>query len=222
MLALYPEILRRLGRVALFGVPLFVVGATVVVVACPVPRLFGQVLSRAAAAPALMLFAVLLLVPLLPQGFQPAGDPDFLYVDIQGPPGATVADMETTARRLNELFREQPIDAMQDGKWLSGIIDRLHLHRDPAGEVTRVEVIDFKTDAVDDLQQLLARCLDRNFKHRYKDISEARIAIDQARLLTLHAAWALDRWVDRPARTAMACGSPSTAIAVRCPTRRSR
>ena len=50
----------------------------------------------------------LALVPLLPQGFQPAGDPDFLYVDIQGPPGATVSDMETTARRLNELFRDQP------------------------------------------------------------------------------------------------------------------
>jgi HAE1 family hydrophobic/amphiphilic exporter-1 len=46
--------------------------------------------------------------PLLPQGFQPAGDPDFLYVDIQGPPGAGVADMEDTARRINELFRKQP------------------------------------------------------------------------------------------------------------------
>src|SRR6185437_5979539 len=45
---------------------------------------------------------------LLPQGFQPAGDPDFLYVDIQGPPGASVADMEDTAQRINALFRGQP------------------------------------------------------------------------------------------------------------------
>jgi HAE1 family hydrophobic/amphiphilic exporter-1 len=44
----------------------------------------------------------------LPQGFQPAADPDFMYVDIQGPPGASVNDMEDTARRINELFKDQP------------------------------------------------------------------------------------------------------------------
>ena len=44
----------------------------------------------------------------LPQGFQPAGDPDFLYVDIQGPPGATVDDMESVAQRVNALFQKQP------------------------------------------------------------------------------------------------------------------
>ena len=50
----------------------------------------------------------LFLVPLLPQGFQPAGDPDFIYVDIQGPPGASAADMEDTGQRINNLFRGQP------------------------------------------------------------------------------------------------------------------
>ena len=48
------------------------------------------------------------LFPLLPQGFQPAGDPDFIYVDIQGPPGASASDMEDTAQRINQLFRGQP------------------------------------------------------------------------------------------------------------------
>ncbi|HEY2357285.1 MAG TPA: efflux RND transporter permease subunit [Phenylobacterium sp.] len=48
------------------------------------------------------------LFPLLPQGFQPAGDPDFMYVDIQGPPGASAADMEDTAQRINALFTKQP------------------------------------------------------------------------------------------------------------------
>ncbi len=52
--------------------------------------------------------ASLALVPMLPQGFQPAGDPDYLYVDIQGPPGATAADMEATAQRIDALFRKQP------------------------------------------------------------------------------------------------------------------
>ncbi|ODT86501.1 efflux RND transporter permease subunit [Phenylobacterium sp. SCN 70-31] len=50
----------------------------------------------------------LALVPLLPAGFQPAGDPDYLYVDIQGPPGATAPDMEATAQQITELFRKQP------------------------------------------------------------------------------------------------------------------
>jgi ATP-dependent exoDNAse (exonuclease V) beta subunit len=31
---------------------------------------------------------------------------------------------------------------------LSGVIDRLHFHRNAAGAVERVEIIDFKTDAV--------------------------------------------------------------------------
>ncbi|MBW8815088.1 MAG: efflux RND transporter permease subunit [Caulobacterales bacterium] len=45
---------------------------------------------------------------LLPQGFQPAGDPDLIYVDVQGPPGATIDDMQAVAERLNGLFRGQP------------------------------------------------------------------------------------------------------------------
>jgi HAE1 family hydrophobic/amphiphilic exporter-1 len=48
------------------------------------------------------------LFPLLPQGFRPLGDPDYLYVGIQGPPGATAADMERTAQSINQLFRGQP------------------------------------------------------------------------------------------------------------------
>ncbi len=57
---------------------------------------------------AVLFFASLTLFPLLPQGFQPAGDPDLLYVDIQGPPGASAADMQDTARRINDLFAPQP------------------------------------------------------------------------------------------------------------------
>ena len=56
----------------------------------------------------LMFLGSVALFPLLPQGFQPAGDPDFMYVDIQGPPGASVADMEDTAQRINTLFAGQP------------------------------------------------------------------------------------------------------------------
>lgn len=47
------------------------------------------------------------------------------------------------------LFREQPVEAILDGRWLSGVIDRLHVHRDALGLVERVEIYDFKTDSCD-------------------------------------------------------------------------
>ncbi|HEX5378663.1 MAG TPA: efflux RND transporter permease subunit [Phenylobacterium sp.] len=49
----------------------------------------------------------LFLTPLLPQGFQPAGDPDYIYVKVQGPPGATVPDMEDTASRVADIFKDR-------------------------------------------------------------------------------------------------------------------
>ncbi len=55
----------------------------------------------------LVFIGSVLLAPLLPTGFQPPGDPDYMYVDIQGPPGATASDMEDTAQRLTSLFRAQ-------------------------------------------------------------------------------------------------------------------
>jgi len=55
-------------------------------------------------AGAAVFVASLVMASQLPQGFQPAGDPDLLYVDIQGPPGATSADMEAVSQRINALF----------------------------------------------------------------------------------------------------------------------
>jgi ATP-dependent exoDNAse (exonuclease V) beta subunit len=56
-----------------------------------------------------------------------------------------------------ELFREQATDAILDGCLMSGVIDRLHLHRNAAGNVTRVEIIDYKTDAVTSPDELAGR-----------------------------------------------------------------
>lgn len=50
----------------------------------------------------------LALIPLLPQGFQPAGDPDYLYVNVQGPPGATAEHMEGVVRDITGVFSERP------------------------------------------------------------------------------------------------------------------
>ncbi|MGD7652540.1 MAG: UvrD-helicase domain-containing protein [Verrucomicrobiales bacterium] len=59
--------------------------------------------------------------------------------------------------RAVALLREQPVDAIIDGKHLTGIIDRLHLHHDANGNVTRAEIIDFKTDDVAGTDELVAR-----------------------------------------------------------------
>ncbi len=50
----------------------------------------------------------LALIPFLPQGFQPAGDPDYLYVNVQGPPGATADHMEGVVRDITSTFSERP------------------------------------------------------------------------------------------------------------------
>jgi HAE1 family hydrophobic/amphiphilic exporter-1 len=55
----------------------------------------------------LIFLASLTLAPLLPKGFQPAGDPDFLYVKLQGPPGATAADMERNVQSVTRVFAGQ-------------------------------------------------------------------------------------------------------------------
>lgn len=59
--------------------------------------------------------------------------------------------------RLIDLHREQPFDVVVKGVWMSGIIDRLHVHRESSGRVTLVEVIDFKTDAVEQAEDLIER-----------------------------------------------------------------
>jgi hypothetical protein len=55
------------------------------------------------------------------------------------------------------LFREQRIEAVLDGDWLSGVIDRLHIHRNADGSATKIEIIDFKTDRVNSAEELKTR-----------------------------------------------------------------
>ena len=45
-----------------------------------------------------------------------------------------------------ELLREQAFEAVLDGHWLSGKIDRLQLEKDAAGNPVRARVLDFKSD----------------------------------------------------------------------------
>ena len=53
-------------------------------------------------------FASIALVPLLPTGFQPAGNPDYVYVRIQGAPGASAQSMSDVVDRVTALMKKQP------------------------------------------------------------------------------------------------------------------
>ena len=65
------------------------------------------------------------------RGSSRRGDPDFIYVDIQGPPGATVSDMETTAAPSE---RAVPRSAGGEGRLHP---DRLHGVQLRSGHVRR-------------------------------------------------------------------------------------
>jgi HAE1 family hydrophobic/amphiphilic exporter-1 len=47
------------------------------------------------------------LASAIPTGFQPTGDPGYIYMDVQGPPGATRQDMERAVVETTRLFRAQ-------------------------------------------------------------------------------------------------------------------
>ncbi|YCM45186.1 UvrD-helicase domain-containing protein [Verrucomicrobiaceae bacterium 227] len=49
------------------------------------------------------------------------------------------------------LYREQALELILDGKWMSGVVDRLHV------SASGIEIIDYKTDVVANGAELLAR-----------------------------------------------------------------
>ncbi|QUD87352.1 efflux RND transporter permease subunit [Phenylobacterium montanum] len=49
---------------------------------------------------------------LLPTGVQPPGNPNFIFVSLQGPPGSTTADMERVSREVTALLKKQPETSM--------------------------------------------------------------------------------------------------------------
>lgn len=85
-----------------------------------------------------------------------------------------------------ELFREQQVELILDGKWMSGIVDRMHVYREE-GEVTRVEVIDFKTDAVEALE-LLARYAGqmKAYRRALAQVFEIEESLIDCQLLSTH------------------------------------
>jgi ATP-dependent exoDNAse (exonuclease V) beta subunit len=83
----------------------------------------------------------------------------------------TLSPIFQRAGRNIELFREQGADIIQDGKLLTGVIDRLHLHQDANGKVARVEIIDYKTDAVEKTAELAERY--QGQMHSYRQVMQS-------------------------------------------------
>jgi HAE1 family hydrophobic/amphiphilic exporter-1 len=48
------------------------------------------------------------MIGVLAVGFQPQGNANYYYLKVQGPPGATTADMERTVQAVTTLFRKRP------------------------------------------------------------------------------------------------------------------
>jgi ATP-dependent exoDNAse (exonuclease V) beta subunit len=85
--------------------------------------------------------------------------------------------------RAVELRREQPVDAILDGRWLSGTIDRLHLFLNADGKVSSAEIVDFKTDAVSSGEELVSRYSDQ--MRAYREVIERAFGVTvKCRLLS--------------------------------------
>jgi HAE1 family hydrophobic/amphiphilic exporter-1 len=56
----------------------------------------------------LLFFASLALLPFMKSGFIPPGDPDYVYVSVEAPPGTTAETMEGTVAQITRIFHEDP------------------------------------------------------------------------------------------------------------------
>ena len=57
---------------------------------------------------AVIFFASMTLFIPLKKGVQPEGNPNYYYINVEGPPGATLADMRATVARVDALLASQP------------------------------------------------------------------------------------------------------------------
>jgi len=81
----------------------------------PLPRFYTGPLNWAldhrwiAAAAGLVIFvASMALFGPIKKGVQPEGNPNYYYINVQGPPGATLADMKPVTDQLQALLAKQP------------------------------------------------------------------------------------------------------------------
>ncbi len=94
--------------------------------------------------------------------------------------------------RRADLLREQGVEAIVGGNRVGGVIDRIHVFRDPLGFPERIEVIDFKTDEVSSPAELLALHAEQMALYREMAGKAFGSVHVQCRMLSTK----LRRWVD--------------------------
>lgn len=70
------------------------------------------------------------------------------------------------ARDGLRVYREQPIESILDGIWVSGVIDRLLIEYNKDGKAMNAAIMDFKTDRVGDPSELVERYGDQLARYK--------------------------------------------------------
>ncbi len=94
-----------------------------------------------------------------------------------------------------EVWREQAFEVVLDGTWISGVFDRVVVYRETDGSVTAVDVIDFKTNHLEDDPGALEKMTDhyRPQMEIYRDVIVRLLGVDAARVRLLLLFSALGR-----------------------------
>ncbi|MDB4524564.1 PD-(D/E)XK nuclease family protein, partial [Akkermansiaceae bacterium] len=92
-----------------------------------------------------------------------------------------------------ELYREQAFELIYQNKWMSGVVDRLHLYRED-GEISRIEVIDFKTDVVKSSSDLVVRYLEQmmSYQAAVAQVFEVGVSMVECRIVSTSLAEVID------------------------------
>jgi HAE1 family hydrophobic/amphiphilic exporter-1 len=121
----------------------------------------------------IFVLSISLAIP-LKKGVQPESNPNFYYVNIQGPPGATLADMRRTVDQVDALLARQPETARVFAQVGAGGISGV-----PAGFVNNSGVTNGAVVAVlrPDRKAKVAQIRDR-LRRQLREIPDARLSFD--------------------------------------------
>jgi HAE1 family hydrophobic/amphiphilic exporter-1 len=109
----------------------------------------------------------IVLARTIPTGFQPSGDPGYVYMNVQGPPGATRLDMERAALETTRLFQAQPdVQRVYAQIGSSG----------PNGDITSGRIVaklkDHRSHTTDQVKQLM--------RDKLPQIADARVTYESS------------------------------------------
>ena len=93
---------------------------------------------------------------------QLSGLPPLVIVALQKP---DISSLLSRGGRAMECQKEIPVDGMNDGVFVRGIIDRIHIERSN-GEISAVEIIDYKTDVGASANDLLEKHREQLLQYR--------------------------------------------------------